>query len=531
MTFMRAKEKSHPSSSSFINWPLFLLTAGFVLLFCVITATNMRLLSEIVDLGFQFSTKYFGLFWQVELLINFLVSMVICCLPGSQFRMGKLQKPEFSFFQWGSMIICTLLAGGGVFWAAGEPISHFLSPPPLFNTAPGSEAAISVALAQSFFHWGFIGWAILGSTGAIILMYYHYEKGLPLAPRTLLYPLFGKYAIKGPIGLIADAVSVIAVLAGTVGPIGFVGLQVSYGLHELFGFADSFTIQAATIICLVSLYTFSSITGLQNGIQFLSRLNVILAGILLSFMLLTGPTLFIFKSFFSGLYTYLTHFFSMALYRGNAGLMSNDTWLNWWTIFFWGWFIGYGPMMAMFIARISRGRSIRSIIIMLAIIAPLVTNFWFTILGGSGIALEFLNPGSIANAFQDNNLPAALLATTSNFPFGFILSLLFMVLTSIFAATTGDSMTYMISVSVSTNGKTTVPIRSFWGITMGVMAISLIYVGAGSIEKLQSFIVITAVPVSLILAPAIWDAVRITLNKANSVSQKTRKSLHGSIQG
>ena len=523
---MRAKEKSHPSSSSFINWPLFLLTAGFVLLFCVITATNMRLLSEIVESGFRFSTKYFGLFWQVELLINFLVSMMICCLPGSQFRMGKLQKPEFSFFQWGSMIICTCLASGVGFWAAGEPIAHFLSPPPLFDTAPGSEAAISAALAQSFFHWGFIGWAILGSTGAIVLMYYHYEQGLPLAPRTLLYPLFGQYAIKGPIGIFTDAASVIAVLACTVGPIGFLGLQVSYGLHELFGFADSFTIQAATIICLVSLYTLSSITGLQNGIQSLGRFNVILAGLLLTFMLLTGPTLFIFKSFFSGLYTYLTHFFSMALYRGNTGVMSNDNWLNWWTLFFWGWYIGCGPMRAMFIARISRGRSIRSIIIMLAIVAPLVTNFWFTILGGSGIALELHHPGSIATAFQDHSLPAALLATTSNFPFGFILSLLCIVLTSIFTATTGASMTYMISVSMSNNGKSTVLIRLFWGITMGVMAISLIYVGAGSIEKLQSFIVITAVPVSLILAPAIWDAVRITLNKANSVSQKTRKSLH-----
>ena len=524
MNRMRTRKKNLPPSRSLVNWPLFLLTAGFVLLFCLITATNMPLLSRIVDAGFQFSTKYFGFFWQCELLINFIISMIICFLPGSKSIMGKLQKPEFSIFQWGSMIICTLLAGGGVFWAAGEPISHFLSPPPLFNAEPGSETAISVALAQSFLHWGFTGWAILGSTGAIILMYYHYEKGLPLAPRTLLYPIFGKYAIKGPIGLLADAASVIAVLAGTVGPIGFVGLQVSYGLHELFGLPDSLAIQVATIIFLVSLYTFSSVTGIQKGIQFLSRLNVILAGLLLTFMLLAGPTLFIFKSFFSGLYTYLTHFFSMALYRGNAGLMSDDAWLNWWTLFFWGWFIGYGPMMAMFIAKISRGRSIRSIIIMLAIIAPLVTNFWFTILGGSGIALEFHHPGSIANAFQDNNLPAALLATTTNFPFGFVLSLLFIVLTSIFAATTGASMTYTISVSMSKNGKTTVPIRLFWGLTMGIMAISLIYVGAGSIDKLQSFIVITAVPVSLILAPAIWDAVRITHMKSRQkITKSTRR--------
>lgn len=168
--------------------------------------------------------------------------------------MGNLEKPEFTYFQWASMIMCTLLAGGGVFWASGEPLAHFMSPPPLFaGVAPGSAEAVAPALAQSFMHWGVLAWSILGSLTTIMLMYYHHEKGLPLAPRTLLYPVFGDRAIHGPIGTVADACSIIAVVAGTVGPIGFLGLEVSYGLHALFGTPDVFATRAVIIVGLVAL--------------------------------------------------------------------------------------------------------------------------------------------------------------------------------------------------------------------------------------------------------------------------------------
>ena len=210
---------------------------------------------------------------------------------------------------------------------------------------------------------------------------------------------------------------------------------------------------------------------------------------------------------------YLGSFFDMALYRGDASLFGAPGWLGWWTVFFWGWFMGYGPLMAMFIARVSRGRSIRSIIILLSIVAPIVTNFWFTIVGGSGIAFELANPGSVSTAFEGFNLPAALLAITQQLPLGFIVSLLFLILTTIFVATTGDSMTYVISVTMSQDEHPSLPVRIFWGVAMGLMALILISVGAGGVSKLQSFIVITAVPVSLILLPSLWDALRITLLK------------------
>nr|WP_254683206.1 BCCT family transporter [Phaeobacter piscinae] len=496
-----------------INKPLFLLSGGFIALFCAAALINLDGLSALVDWGFNIAATYFGLYWQILLLATFLIGLLLCVLPGGRAILGGLAAPEFTTFQWGSMIMCTLLAGGGVFWAAGEPIAHFLYSPPLYGAEGGSEAAVTPAIAQSFMHWGFLAWAILGSLSTVMLMYYHYEKGLPLAPRTLLYPVFGDKAINGPIGVIADASSIIAVVAGTVGPIGFLGLQVSYGLSDLFGIPDVFATQFVVIGALVGLYTISAMTGLSRGIQLLSKINVILAAVLLIYVLLAGPTGFIFGSFFSGFATYLGNFFQMALYRGDAAVFGAPGWLGWWTVFFWGWFMGYGPLMAMFIARVSRGRSIRSIIIMLSIIAPIVTNFWFTIIGGTGIAMELAEPGTISAAFEGFNLPAALLAITNNLPMGFLVSILFLILTTIFVATTGDSMSYVISATMTKGDTPSTAVRVFWGIAMGVMAVILISVGSGGVSKLQSFIVVTAVPVSLILLPSLWDALRITLAK------------------
>jgi choline-glycine betaine transporter len=505
-----------PHGFDHINKPLFLITGGFITLFCVTAIIDLDGLSSMVDAGFAWSAKWFGLYWQLLLLATFIIGLVLCVLPGGKAKLGGLDAPEFTNFQWGSMIMCTLLAGGGVFWAAGEPMAHFISSPPLFGAEGKSAAAAAPALAQSYLHWGFLAWAILGALTTVMLMHYHYEKGLPLSPRTLLYPVFGDKAINGPIGLIADASCIIAVVAGTVGPIGFLGLQVSYGLESLFGVPNGFATQAVVIAGLVAVYTISAVTGINKGIQILSRINIVLGFALLLFMLVAGPTAFIFSGFFQGMGVYLGSFFELALYRGDSGLFGEPGWLGWWTVFFWGWFLGYGPLMAMFIARVSRGRSIRAIIIMLAIIAPVVTNFWFTIVGGTGIAFELEAPNSVAAAFEGFNLPAALLAITQNLPMGFIVSLLFLILTTIFVATTGDSMTYVISVAMSSEDRTSTAVRVFWGVAMGAMALVLVSTGSGGVGKLQSFIVVTAVPVSLVLLPSLWDAARITLAKGKA---------------
>lgn len=422
--------------------------------------------------------------------------------------LGNLPKPEMDNFKWMAILFCTLLAGGGVFWAAAEPIAHFVSAPPLYGESPDLQQRAFNALSQSFMHWGFLAWSIVGSLTAIVVMHLHYDKGLPLKPRTLLYPMFGERVLTGQTGAIIDACCIVAVAAGTIGPIGFLGLQTSYALNTLFGIPDTFATQLIIIIFAIALYTLSAISGLARGMQLLSRFNVILAVALMVFILIFGPTNFIVNGYIQGVGTMVDNFIPMATFRGDEG------WLGGWTVFFWGWFLGYGPMMAIFIARISRGRTIRQLITTVCIIAPLVTCFWFTVVGGSGLAFEIANPGSVSSAFEGFNLPGALLAVTQQLPFPLITSILFLILTTVFIVTTGDSMTYTISVVISGEREPNAMIRTFWGIMMGVTAIVLISLGSGGVTALQSFIVITAVPVSFILLPSLWNGPQIAQQMA-----------------
>ena len=345
-------------------------------------------------------------------------------------------------------------------------------------------------------------------------MHLHYDKGLPLKPRTLLYPVFGDRVIHSWIGSVVDAACVISVVAGTVGPIGFLGLQVSYGLSQLLGSPDNFNTQFMIILALIGVYTVSTVTGIQRGIQILSKLNVQIAVGLMLFLLIAGPTAFIFESYLRSAAVHLQNFLPMAVFRGDP------QWLDSWTVFFWGWFLGYGPLMAIFIARISRGRSIRELVVAISIISPIITTFWFTIVGGSGLAFELAEPGVISIPFTGSNMPAALLAITQQLPLGEFISAAFLILTFLFVATTGDSMTYTISIVMTGGDHPPIFLRVFWGVIMGAVAMILVSIGAGGISALQSFIVVTAVPVSLILLPSLWAAPRIAYRLAQEQGLK-----------
>lgn len=485
-----------------IDWPLFVISGGFLLSFLVAALVDIDGVSALVNTLFAWSTKVFGLYWQVLMLGTFLVSLGIGFSKCGRVRLGGVDRqPETSTFNWIAVIMCALLAGGGAFWAAAEPLMHFASPPPLFaGVLPNSEQAGHLALAQSFVHWGFLAWAVLGSLLAIVLMHLHYDKELPLAPRTLLYPLLGERALKGPIGTLADASSIIAVVAGTIGPIGFLGLQISNALHSVWGLPNDLLTQSITIVLVTAMYTTSCLVGL-NGIRFVSEINVWLMIGLAAFMILAGPTLFILSGFPVAFGLHLEHFLPMTLYR------ADPKWLDWWTVFYWGWFIGYAPMMGLYVAKISRGRSIRQIVLTLSIIAPLVTMFWFTVVGGTGIGLELQSPGMVtAHGSQPE---AMLLGVTQSLPLAGLVSALFLFLSFISVATNGDAMAYTVAMAMTGNDSPKKWLRAFWCIGMGLAAVVLITIGAGGVTALQSFIVITAVPVSLLILPALWNAPRI----------------------
>ena len=478
------------------------LSIGFIVAFLGLSFYDINLVAGAISTSFSWTALVFGSYFQLLLLLTFFIAMGIAVTPAAKAKIGNLDAPEMSTFKWLSIILCTLLAGGGVFFAAGEPISHFLVTPPAFDTEPGTPDAVAGALAQAFTHWGFIGWAVLGSLSAIVLAHAHYVKGQPLQPRTLLYPLLGERLLRGPLGGIIDACCVIAVVAGTVGPIGFLATQVSFGLHEVFDIPNNYTSKLIILAVLGTMYVLSAVSGVHKGMQILSRFNVFLALAVGAVIFIFGPTLFLFNSYFAGMGTYISDFFPMATMTAET---APAWWMQWWTIFFFAWFIGFGPLVAIFVARISRGRSIREMIIAVAILAPIATTMWFTLLGGSGIYYQMTGVFDLTEPLSNFQFDVATLAVAQSLPGGSFMTMAILLLTTIFVATTGDSMSYAIAVVGAGHDDPSAVMRAFWGVAMAIMAGVLLHMGSGQIAALQQFIVVTAIPVSFILLPSLWD--------------------------
>ncbi|WP_257346738.1 BCCT family transporter [Pseudalkalibacillus decolorationis] len=487
-----------------IDWPVFILSGGIFGLFVLLSLFKVEMVTNYVNLGFDLSIRYFGAYWQLLLIATFIVGVGISLSRYGKARLGNMDKPEMGFFKWTAIIVTAGLGAGGVFWAAAEPMYYFLDAPPMHpGIEGGTQAAIKPALAQSYMSWGFIAWAVYGAISTIVIMYAHYNKGMPLKPRILLYPIFGKKIYHSVWGTITDVLCIVGAVAGTIGPIGFLGLQVSYGVHAVFGWPDTFSTQVIIIVALTGVVLFSTLTGIDKGIQWLSRLNINIAIAVAIFLLLFGPGKFIIDSFISSAGFYLNEFIPISTYRGD------QEWLGSWMLFFFGWFIGFGPLVALFVARISRGRSIREVFLMVSVIASLITNFWFTVLGGTGIFYELKKPGSVSEPLSDNGLPAAIISIAQQMPLGSIMPTVFLVLTVIFVVTTVDSMSYSVSMSVTGVGDPPKIVRVFWAVMMSIIAVILIKVGEGGIGALQSFVVIAAVPVSLIMLPILWTAPKI----------------------
>ncbi len=477
------------------------LTMGFILLFVGWSLNDAEGLASVIGAGFGWTAKYLGSFFQLLLLATFFIALGVAFSRSAQARLGGRTEPEIGTFPWLSMILSTLLAGGGVFFAAGEPVYHFVVSPPVFTAEAGTAEAVAPAMAQSFMHWGFLAWAVLGSLTALVLAHAHYVQGKPLQPRTLLYPVLGERVMQGWFGGLVDALCVIAVVAGTVGPIGFLATQMSFGLHELFGIADDYSTQLTILVLLAGVYMASAVSGLHRGIQLLSRFNVILALVIAAVIFIFGPTLFLTNTYLSSVGEYLTSFFAMSTVTAET---APDWWMKWWTVFFFAWFIGYTPLMSIFVARISRGRTIRQTILAVAVLAPVATSIWFTLLGGSGIYHQLAGTFDLTEALNGFSFDVATLTVAEALPGGTLMAAAILLLTTIFVATTGDSMSYAIATVGAGHDEPHYLVRAFWGGAMAVMAAILLYMGAGQIGVLQQFIVLTAIPVSLIILPSLW---------------------------
>ncbi|MEM6292389.1 MAG: BCCT family transporter [Myxococcota bacterium] len=481
-------------------WPALAVVVASLGGFLVAAAVDFESTSAWVASSFAWVADGWGAAWQWLLLVNLLVAVGLAASPWGRIRLGGAKAPSMSTHQWVAVLFCTLLAGGGVFFSAAEPSMHLGTPPPVFaDRAAGSLQAAYAALAQSYLHWGFLAWSIVGTCGAIVMLREH-ERGAPLRPSTLLRPLLGRYAEQPILAGLVDGVSMVAALVGTIGPLGFLGLQLAYALEVKLGVSGGLQTQVLVIALLVAVAATSAALGIERGIAVLSRLNVGLACVAFVLLIALGPTTFLGQALAHGLADYAAEFPVLALTR------SNPAWLRGWTVFYWAWFLGYGPVMAVFVAKVSQGRTVRELVIGVGVLAPLATNLWFTALGGTGMGLELLNPGVVSGALSEGGMPAALFAILDQLPASGLLTVIFVVLVFAFLATSADSIAF--TTAMVTSGQADPPrwMRVGWALVMGLVASVLVAMGEGSVTALQSLIVLAAPPVSLIMAAAVIGA-------------------------
>ncbi|MGO1820279.1 MAG: BCCT family transporter, partial [Senegalia sp. (in: firmicutes)] len=303
---------------------------------------------------------------------------------------GAEAKPEFTKFGWYAMLLSAGMGIGLLFWSVAEPISHLNSPSPLFGDLPAnSPQAVQAAMATTFFHWGIHPWAIYSLVG-LALAFFAYNRGLPLTIRSVFYPIIGN-KIYGFWGNLIDILSVLATLTGLATSLGLGVSQINAGLNHLFGVSISVPIQVGLIIGITALATISVVLGLDGGVKRLSEINMVLAGIFLIFILFVGPTVYILSGFTQNMGFFMANFMEMSSWTET---FADSNWQGGWTIFYWAWWISWSPFVGMFIARISKGRTVKEFILGVMLFPSLLSLFWMSVFGGTAIFQEI-------NGFSD----------------------------------------------------------------------------------------------------------------------------------
>lgn len=424
-------------------------------------------------------------------------------------------EPDYSFGSWFAMLFSAGMGIGLIFFGVGEPVMHFLEPP--VGEAGTIEAARN-ALSITFFHWGFHAWAIYAIV-ALILAFFSYRHGLPLTLRSALYPLIGD-RIYGISGHIIDIFAILSTVFGVATTMGFGVLQVNSGLHYLFDVQVSTTVQVYLIIGITALATVSVASGLDKGIRVLSEVNLLMAGLLLGLIVLLGPTVLLLQMFIQNTGGYLSDIVNKTF---NLYAYEPNDWLGGWTLFYWAWWLSASPFVGMFIARISRGRTIREFVGGVLLVPVILTFLWMTVFGNTSIDLIMNHGATELAAVVQQDVSLALFKFLEYFPMSGLLSFIAIVMVVVFFVTTADSSAMVIDMLAS-GGDSNAPVwqRVFWSCLIGVVALVLMLMGG--LKALQAVTIATALPFTIVLLIAAYGLLRalaVDATKKESLAQTT----------
>ena len=430
--------------------------------------------------------------WLFILVVNFFLLFMIYLAFSKygEIRLGGQEAvPEFKRSAWFAMLFSAGMGIGILFWSVAEPVFHFLEPP---ISDPKTVAASEESMNFSFLHWGLHAWGIYALVG-MALAFFSFNRKMPLAIRSVFYPIFGD-RIHGPLGNVIDVLATIATVFGLATSLGFGVKQVNSGLNYLFDVTISPEVQVVLIIVITLMATGSVVSGLDSGVKRLSELNINLGAVLLVFVIIFGPTVFILDSFGQNLGTYVESFFYQSFW---AESYQRTSWQNDWTIFYWAWWISWSPFVGMFIARISVGRTIREFVLGVLIVPTLLTFLWLTAFGGTAVFLELEGMGSVASVIKDD-VALSLFALLENFPLAGVTNILAILLIVSFFVTSSDSGSLVVDMFTS-GGKLQTPLyqRVFWAFSVGGVAAVLLL--GGGLKALQTAAITTGLPFALIL--------------------------------
>lgn len=435
----------------------------------------------------------FGWFYLLSASVFLIFAIILIFTKYGNIRLGKdTDRPEFNYITWFAMLFSAGMGIGLVFWGVAEPMNHYYEPP--FSEGQTPEAA-RAAMRYSFFHWGLHPWAIYAVI-ALALAYFQFRKNSPGVISSILRPLFGD-KVDGPLGVFVDFIAVFATVFGVATSLGLGAIQITGGLSYVFdGISNTIGTQMIVIVIVTVLFMLSAQTGLNKGIKYLSNLNIILAISLLVFLLFVGPTNFIMDLFTTTIGSYLQNLPSMSFRL--SPFDQELTWFQDWTIFYWAWWIAWAPFVGTFIARISRGRTIREFVIGVLAVPTIFGALWFSVFGGTGIFLEFFEGKPVMATIQEQGMEVALFTVFESFPLTTVLSLLAVFLISTFFITSADSATFVLGMQ-TTNGSLNPPnrVKFVWGIIQSASAAILLW--TGGLEALQRASIIAALPFTIIM--------------------------------
>jgi len=489
-----------------IHNPVFAISGVCIVAFVFYTLALPEQSGALFTWLFSSVTKGFDWFFISAGNIFVLFCLFLIITPLGRVRLGGAEaSPDYTYLGWFSMLFAAGMGIGLMFYGVSEPLSHFSSSmggtavgedglrtdwAPLGAAAGNQAEAVRLGMAATIYHWGLHPWAIYAVVG-LALALFSYNKGLPLTIRSAFYPILGERVWGWP-GHMIDILAVFATLFGLATSLGLGATQANAGLNELFGVAVGPTTQVLLITGITAIATVSVLRGLDGGVKVLSEINMGLAFLLLAFVLLVGPTLAILSTFGSSLLAYVEYLpgLSNPIGREDVNFMQG------WTSFYWAWWISWSPFVGMFIARVSRGRSVREFLTCVLLIPSLVCVLWMSVFGGMAID-QVISDGY--TAAQEAELPRQLFAMLDALPLAGITSLIGIVLVIVFFVTSSDSGSLVID-TITAGGKVDAPApqRVFWCIFEGAVAIVLL-LSAGGLKSLQSMVISTGLPFTVVL--------------------------------